>query len=160
MRERIRQFRCANMPPSAADYALAREHLDDKLYALFCSQHPRDIVHSAGTARWLLERGYDEPNLIVAALLHDVGKGHQRRFDRVAWVLAEVTRTAGMAPKANSRFEVRRAMARSAQHSETGATLMREAGAPGRAIELARAHHDVFPTDPVLALLQQADAAN
>lgn len=160
MRQRIRQFLAAKVRPSDSDYALARGVLDDKLYALFCTQHPRDIVHSARTARWLLERGHDDSSLLIAALLHDVGKGPQRRRDRVAWVLAQSAGLSRRAPNAGSRWEMRRALERSASHSKTSAELMREAGAPERAVELTQSHHDASPTDPVLALLQQADAAN
>ena len=160
MRDRVRQFIEAGVQPRDEDFALAREWLAPELLALFSAQHPRDIVHAVRTARWLLERNYAEPDLIVAALLHDVGKGRQRRLDRVAWVLAGSTRLGSIAASERSRLEVRRAMARSRSHAWTGAELVRAAGTPEGAVRLVRLHHRAPAGDPVLALLQQADAAS
>jgi putative nucleotidyltransferase with HDIG domain len=160
MRERVRQFRDAGRQPTDADYALAREHLSPALVELFRAQHPRDIVHSAGTARWLLERGHTDPDLIAAALLHDLGKGHQRRMDRVLYVIASNLRLARILGAAESRFALRQAVFRSASHSESGAEMLMRSGAPDRVVDLARLHHVPPGRDPVLALLQQADAAN
>ncbi|MGE5595181.1 MAG: HD domain-containing protein [Hyphomicrobiales bacterium] len=160
MRDRIRQFRDAGRPPTVDDYAIAAPYLDGPLLELFRAQHPRDIVHSAATARWLLDRGYDDPDLIAAALLHDIGKGHQRRFDRVAYVVAGKLRVASLLGSPGSRFEVRRAIARSLAHSERGVALLRAAGASERVVDLTARHHRPPGDDRVLALLQQADAAS
>jgi hypothetical protein len=160
MRQRFRQFREAGRKPSEADVALAGSHLLEPLLGLFLGQHPRDIVHAAATARWLIERGHDDPDLIAAALLHDVGKGHQRRADRVVYVVAARLRLANLIAAPRSRFETRRAVARSLSHSETSAELLMLAGASGRVVELTRGHHSPPGPDTMLALLQQADAAN
>lgn len=160
IRHRIRQFREAALAPSPDDLALAGAHLDGELLRLFQTQHPRDIRHSARTARWLLERGHSGRDIILAALLHDVGKGAQRRRDRVAHVLGGVTGIGNRLADPRSRFEVRRAVYRSLQHSEAGSRLVAEAGAPARVTALTRLHHAPAAGDPVLALLQQADAAN
>ena len=160
MRDRVRQFFEAGIQPRDEDFALAREWLTTPLLELFSTQHPRDVVHAVRTARWLLERNHAEPGLIVAALLHDVGKGRQRRLDRVAWVLAESARLGSIAASEPSRLEVRRAMARSRSHAWTSAELMRAVGAAEEAVRLVRFHHRPPAGDPVLALLQQADAAS
>jgi putative nucleotidyltransferase with HDIG domain len=157
---RITQFARAGAPPTPADFAVAKQHLPPSLFELFKSQHPRDIVHSAHTALWLLERGHQDPDLIAAALLHDIGKGPQRRLDRTAWVLAHAAHVEEVFAKPGSRFEIRRALARSAAHSERGAELLVSAGASERVVALTRAHHSPPAGDPVLALLQQADAQN
>jgi hypothetical protein len=158
--DRIRQFRHAGGHPVEADYALARDWLSPPLVELFEGQHPRDIVHSANTARWLLERGHDDPDLVAAALVHDVGKGEQRRLDRTVYVLACHARCAHALGATSSRFEVRRAVARTLAHSETGAFALEVAGASGRVVELTLRHHESAGDDPMLALLQEADAAN
>ncbi len=160
IRERIRQFREATIAPGDEDFALARAWLDGRLLELFEAQHPRDIVHAAATARWLLVRGHDDPELIQAALLHDIGKGHQRRVDRVVYVIADGLRVSGLLANPRSRFELRRAVARSRTHSASGAAMLREAGASERVIELTARHHEPPRGDGVLALLQQADAAS
>lgn len=159
IRDRIRQLRDASVEPCEADFELAAQWLDGVLLGLFEAQHPRDVVHTAATARWLLERGHDEPALIQAALLHDIGKGQQRRRDRVAYVVATNLGLVQRVANRGSRLELRRAIARSLEHSATGADMLRAAGAPARVIELTERHHASSAGDPVLALLQQADAA-
>lgn len=159
MLHRVRQVREASVPPSADDLALAREVLAGDLLALFHGQEPRDQRHSANTARWLLERGHgDDHDLLVAALLHDAGKGAQRTRDRVVHVLTEWLPEALVAEQ-DSRFDVRRALARSRAHSELGAGLLVAAGASPRVVELTRLHHRPAGRDAMLALLQRADAA-
>ncbi|MBI5946623.1 MAG: HD domain-containing protein [Chloroflexi bacterium] len=160
MWHRARQFFEAGKQPAEADIQLARERLAPDLLQIFLGQHPRDVVHSAGTARWLLERGHDDPDLIRAALLHDVAKGHQRRADRVAYVLAAAINTERGLAAEGSRFEVRRAAARSLVHSEAGALLLRDLGAPPRVVDLTLRHHAPPRGDAMLVLLQEADSAN
>ncbi len=160
MLRRVRQFRDASIPPSPDDLALARQWLSPPLLALFAEQHPRDIVHATNTARWLLARGHQGSDLIVAALLHDVGKGQQRRRDRVAVVAAEWVGLGRRLASPSSRIEMRRAAHRTAVHTRIGAERLRTAGAPTRVVELVRRHHAKAGDDGMLALLQQADAAN
>jgi putative nucleotidyltransferase with HDIG domain len=160
MLRRVRQFRDASIAPSIDDFALAREWLSLPLLALFERQHPRDVVHTANTARWLLARGHRDSNLIAAALLHDAGKGQQRRRDRVAVVVAQWVRLQRIAASPSSRIEMRRAAYRSIVHSAVGADHLRTAGAPGHVVELVRKHHAKAGDDGMLALLQQADAAS
>jgi hypothetical protein len=160
VRHRLRQFATAGRLPSEADHALAREVLSGPLLALFERQHPREIVHTAATARWLIERGHTDSDLIVAALLHDVAKGEQRRLDRVAFVLASRAGAAAVLARRDSRFAVRRAVARSQRHAAESARAMAAAGASPRATALTRRHHAPAGADVMLALLQQADAAS
>ena len=160
MLHRVRQVREASVPPSVDDLALARECLAGDLLALFSAQEPRDQRHSAGTARWLIERGHDAGHdLLVAALLHDAGKGSQRTRDRIAHVLTDWLAAGPVVAAEASRFEMRRALARSRVHSELGAQLLVNAGASPRVIELTRLHHRPPGGDAMLALLQRADAA-
>lgn len=159
MLHRVRQVREASLLPSAAELALAREYLAGDLLALFAAQEPRDQRHSARTASWLLERGHDsDHDLLVAALLHDAGKGGQRTRDRVVHVITEWLPAPVVAGEA-SRFQMRRALARSRAHSDLGAELLTAAGASPRVAELTRLHHRPAGRDAMLALLQRADAA-
>lgn len=161
MHQRIRQFREATRRPTAGDDALGEAYLPAPLLALFRAQHPRDIVHSAATVRWLIERGHTEADLIAAALLHDIAKGDQRRGVRVLYVLLTpfdpLPRIVG---SQSSALAWRSAIWRSHTHSERGATMLAEAGATPRTIELALLHHTKGRGDGMLALLQEADAAN
>ncbi len=159
MLDRVRQVREASIGPDADDLALAREFLGGELLVVFDAQEPRDQRHSAGTARWLIEHGHaSDHDLLVAALLHDAGKGTQRTRDRVVHVLTEWLPEPLVAAEA-SRFEMRRALARSRAHSERGAELLVAAGASPRVVELTRLHHRPAGRDAMLALLQRADAA-
>ena len=158
--QRLRQYREASRKPDPADFDLARQFLEERLFSLFAAQSPRDVVHSAATARWLRERGQDDHDLLVAALLHDIGKGEQRRWDRVGYVLAQEGRVAGLVGARGSRIAFRRAVARSVAHSELSAALMAAAGASARAVELARLHHAAPAGDSARRLLQRADAAS
>ena len=159
MLDRVRQVREASIGPDAADLALAREFLAGDLLALFGAQEPRDQRHSASTTRWLIEHGHaSDHDLLVAALLHDAGKGAQRTRDRIVHVLTEWLPEPIVAAEA-SRFEMRRALARSRTHSERGAELLVAAGASPRVVELTRLHHRPAGQDAMLALLQRADAA-
>ena len=161
MRQRIRQFRDASRPPSSADLTFADAHLPAALLALFRAQHPRDIVHSAATARWLIERRHNDSDLLAAALLHDIAKGDQRRADRVLYVLlAPFDPLPRIVGSQSSALAWRSAIWRSHTHSERGATMLAEAGATPRTVELALLHHTKGRGDGMLALLQEADAAN
>lgn len=158
--DRIRQFRETGIPPCDADFELGRARLTPPLFELFAAQHPRDVVHSANTARWLLDRGHDDPDLVAAALVHDIGKGHQRPMDRTIYVLAGHLGLARALAQERSHFELRRAVARTLTHSETGAEMLRRAGATERVVDLTARHHGPAAGDRMLALLQQADAAS
>lgn len=160
MLDRVRQFREASLGPSAEDLAVARDYLSPARLALFEGQAPRDQRHSAGTARWLLERGHDDDHdLLVAALLHDIGKGQQRTRDRVAHVVAGWFHVGALVAAEGSAIAMRAAIARSRTHSELGAEAMAAVRAPERAIELTRLHHRDPGANAMLALLQRADAA-
>lgn len=159
--DRVRQFREAGIPPSDADFALARRILaNGPLLELFLQQTPRDIRHAAATARWLLERGHDDRDLVMAALLHDVGKGDQRRRDRVMWVVAHRFRLDHLLARQESALAMRRALARTADHASAGARLVELAGAPERVVDLTAHHHLPPGADAMLSLLQAADAAS
>ena len=159
--DRIRQFREASIPPTEADFALARQVLGEgPLLDLFLRQTPRDTRHAAGTARWLIKRNYDDPLLLTAALLHDIGKGDQRRRDRVAWVVVQRFGLGAAASDSMSRFAMRRAMARTADHAAEGARMVAIAGGPERVVDLTARHHSGPGADAMLGLLQAADAAS
>lgn len=159
IRQRVRQFFEASRQPTEEDIAFAGSHLPPGLFEVFLGQHQRDILHSVNAARYLLAHDRAEPDLIAAALLHDIGKGHQRRADRVLFVLAQGTALSGRMAEPASRFEWRRAVARSLHHAEAGAALLESAGAAATIVELVRRHHAREGGDDMLTALQGADAA-
>jgi hypothetical protein len=73
---RGRQFWLAlRARPAAQDLEQARLILRRDLFALFTTMQPGEQVHSLHVLRQLLSQGEEHPDLLVAALLHDVGKG-------------------------------------------------------------------------------------
>jgi hypothetical protein len=125
--------------------------------------------HSLNVLRTLRERGYDHPSLMVAALLHDVGKSRAsfHLWDRVIVVLAKAivpdyVRRWGQAEPAGWR----RPFAVSIQHPKWSAELAEKAGADPLAVELISTHADRMDREPdtlaekLLAALQAADDAN
>jgi len=117
-------------------------------------------------ANQLNSHGITDPDVLVAGLLHDIGKsdGHtQVRFvDRVAKVLLKrvsaraLDRVAASYP--NGRFA---GLALTALHPELGADLAKSMGCSERTCWLIR-HHEAGSDlgDPDLARLQAADFAS
>ncbi len=70
--------------------ALAHRVLPPRAAVLFDAMPVADRRHGIDVAQRLLARGLDDPDLLAAALLHDVAKGHQMRlWHRVGGVLLE-----------------------------------------------------------------------
>src|SRR5512140_1672868 len=74
---------------SRVDYDLASCYLSPSQLALFRRMRRSEQLHSLNVLRTLQGRGYDDPHLMVAALLHDVGKSRAafHLWDRVVVVL-------------------------------------------------------------------------
>ncbi len=73
---------------SDADVAFAHERLSAAQARLFDAMEKRDRGHAVRVARRLLAGGRDEPDLLVAALLHDCAKGRVAVWLRACRVLA------------------------------------------------------------------------
>lgn len=70
---------------------------------LFAAMPIADRRHGLEVARRLLTAGFDDPELLSAALLHDAGKGHRMRlWHRVAAVLIEAVAPRMLARLASS----------------------------------------------------------
>ena len=103
--------------------------LNDGQRRLFSSMTTRDQQHCIDVYNALQERGYDDSDLLVAALLHDAGKGKIELWHRVAFVVLETT-----SPKLLDRVvrpgdstDWREALYRCRNHPELGAELAKEA---------------------------------
>lgn len=72
---RLGQFwRGLRARPAAEEMALARRVLGPEPLALFAAMPADAQQHSVNVLRTLWAAGYDQPDLAVAALLHDAGK--------------------------------------------------------------------------------------
>jgi len=154
--------------PAADDARLAAEHLPLALQPLFHTLSQAEQSHSVAVLRSLLQQGQRDPDLLAAALLHDVGKTRAplRLFDRVLVVLVQRFAPAVAdvwsegAPHGWSRpFVV------AAKHADWGGNILEQAGASPHLVAMVRRHHAPQPTrgteaDRLLAALQAADGSH
>ena len=117
-----------------------------------------DRRHGLDVVACLRSRSVTDPDLLVAGLLHDSGKGPGVHLaHRVAWSLGErygawVWRIAGVLPT------FRRALQQLRDHAARSAVLAERAGCSPRTVELIR--HQDEPGDEAGRLLHEADEAN
>ena len=152
---RARQF-FASLRPRVGDEERRRadDHLGNALFPLFQAMAPRDQRHCLDVFQALRSQGYDDRDLLTAALLHDAGKGDVHLWQRVAYVLLTATVPSLLgrlaAPGAHGW---RAGLAAIHHHDERGSRLVAAAGAPDAVVRLIRGE----PADPRLALLRAAD---
>ena len=126
---------------------------------LFDSMHVADRRHGLDVVTTLRRRGVSDPDVLLAGLLHDAGKGSSiGLWPRVAWSLGEAwgpraVSVAGRLPGFRHRLE------RLRDHAVISAQLAAEAGCSPRTVALIR--HQAAPRDPEYGeLLRLADEAN
>lgn len=126
--------------------------------ALFESMHRADQRHGLDVVAHLRESGHQDPELLLAALLHDCSKGHSVRLPhRVAWSLGErygerVHDLLAPLPGFRAAFD------RLRSHAEDSARLARQAGCSERTADLIR--NQAAPLDPDAGMaLRVADEA-
>ena len=168
---RVRQFIRAigaRIRPQGVNPALVNRYLPLAARSLFQAMPRYDQRHALGVLRTLQERGYDDRDLLAAALLHDVAKTADRAavlrlWHRVAVVLMQALRPS--LPDRIARNQPgswRQPFYVAQRHPELGARLALEAGCSPQTAELIRRHED-RPTgsdDPWLAALRAADEVN
>ena len=158
-RYRVRQFARGLRPSlSPAEIEVARVRLSPAEFALFLDAEARDRRHSFDLFVALQSAGVGELDL-VAALVHDVGKGRLRPWQRIAFVLLSAA-----VPRLGRRLEVehgaswRQALWRLRHHARLGAARLEAAGSDARVMELVRRHTEAPPSDdPALARFIEAD---
>ncbi len=143
-----------------ADRARVARCLSPEQQRLFYTMAPRDQRHALDVLHNLERQGHDDQALLAAALLHDVGKGAIRLWQRVAFVLLKAASPRLLERAASQDGSPwRRALWRSLHHAELGAALAEASGAPAETVRLVRMHGERATGDPLLALLQEADEA-
>ncbi len=126
--------------------------------ALFDTMHVADRRHGLDVVASLRAEGATDPDLLLAGLLHDAGKGDTGIWPRVVYSLGQHygTRISSVGRRLPG-FAA--ALERLRTHAETSAALALRAGCSARAADLIRYQDD--PRDPVAgAALRVADEAN
>jgi len=127
---------------------------------------PAEQVHAYQIFKRLETAGQTTPDLLMAALLHDVGKilVPLSIFDRVVIVLGKhLFRKAALRWAEGTPHGWRLPFVVAEQHAEWGAELANQAGASSLTVELIRRHYDRPVRNPdshtehLLAALQAAD---
>jgi hypothetical protein len=167
---RIRQFWNALFAhPRKVKTSELLPYLTPAQIALFRRMKPYEQVHALQVLEKLKEGGQADPDLLTAALLHDVGKvlSPLSIFDRVLIVLGR-----RFFPHRASRWggstgnRLLRPFVVAAQHPDWSAELAAQAGASSRAVNLIRRHqgptnqNPASHTERMLAALQAADDEN
>lgn len=147
----------------------AAQVLSPALYALYRRMGRSERQHSLRVLHELQTVGHDDPDLLVAALLHDVGKT-RARFGVPAKTLVVLVKA--IAPRyywrwgSGSARGWRRPFAVSVQHPAWGAEMVAEAGGSPRAVELIARHQEMLDGPPqtemdhLLVALQAVDDAS
>ena len=146
---------------------LPARYLSPEAQSLFEAMPSYDRQHALDVVRALQVEGYQDADLMAAALLHDAGKtvqqhGPLRLCHRVVVVLLRAVGPGLLEEVSEDRpgswrypFYVQRC------HAALGAELARGAGCSSRTVELIRRHEDTAGQldDPELIALQSADDA-
>jgi hypothetical protein len=126
--------------------------------AAFDAMHVADRRHGLDVVNALRRDGLQEPDVLLAGLLHDAGKGRTGVLPRVAYSLGQaygtwVWRVASILPGFAGAID------RLRDHPERSAAIAAAAGCSDRTVDLIR--HQDRPLDPQFGeLLRLADEAN
>jgi HD domain len=164
---RSRQFWNALLSPSKRVPSEALlPHLNSAQIVLFRRMQPAEQVHAYQIFKRLESTGQTTPDLLSAALLHDVGKilVPLSIFDRVVVVVGNYFfRKASRRWAEGTPHGLRLPFVVAEHHAEWGADLACQAGATQLVVELIRRHQDILNPNPesqtehLLAALQAAD---
>jgi len=150
-------------PLSAKERLEVARWLPASALPLFNSMSAADQRHSLRVCQGLQARGCTDPDLLAAALLHDVGKAQGRVpfWTRPAIVLGKLC-----APRLLSRLATypraglsrwRRSLGYAWWHAEIGAEMAAKAGLSERAALYIRTHHQ--PDGPAAELYTVDEAS-
>lgn len=167
---RIRQFKLALLPPRqvvATSDLMAI--LTPAQMVLFRQLQASEQWHAYRVMRALFEAGQRDPDLLTAALLHDIGKilSPLSPLDR-AWIVLVRRLSQGLAERLGqgNPAGLFRPLVVASQHAAWGADLALKVGASPLTVELIRRHEDADvpamdePVQTLLKHLREVDDAN
>ena len=170
---RVQQFLVSLWPGvTPEEQALVTARLPAPAVNLFVRMARRDQRHSLNVLHRVQYVAPDQPDLLAAALLHDVAKTAQpgrrlRLHHRVLVVLMEAARPGWVQRAACSNSDTwRYPFYLHLHHPALGARLAERAGCSPLTVELIRRHQEKLDhaprneTERLLALLQAADDAS
>ena len=139
--------------------------LSEREQALFDGYTCADQAHTIRVLHCLRDAGYNHPDLLAAALLHDIGKIRcpLSVWDRTVIVVGSAFFPRRTVAWGNGSLDSwRRPFVARAQHPQWGAEMAAAAGSRPAVIDLIRRHqdkHDLMDNenDRLLAQLQWAD---
>jgi putative nucleotidyltransferase with HDIG domain len=152
-------------PDPAVDAELRQLLGSEAQWRLLARLAPFDRAHHLCVYHTLFAAGQRDPDLLRAALLHDVGKadehGHVRAVHRAASVVLRRLAPAALRwLTARDRRGPLHGLYLARQHAALGAALARAAGVSERCCALIAHHEDEQALDdPALAALVAADEA-
>ncbi|MDX1414369.1 MAG: HD domain-containing protein [Candidatus Promineifilaceae bacterium] len=152
-----------------SDRTAVKTLLSENEWQLFEAFSPADRRHAYQVYATLMASGYDQNDLLVAGVLHDVGKTRVRltALERILVVLVGKLFPDKLAAWGKgSAAGWRRPFVAKQQHPQWGAQMVEEAGSSALVVNLVRRHQDPLPPNPIgleeqlLCLLQWADDQN
>jgi len=150
-------------PPTSEQLATAKSILTDSQMKLFSQMQASEQHHSLRVLREIQRQGETNPDLLVAALLHDVGKIRfpLRLWERVFIVLGKTFFSRRVEVWGQDKPQGwARPFVVAAQHPFWGGDLALEAGTTPQAVQLIRRHQEKTSQsteDHLLSVLQNAD---
>ena len=134
--------------PAESDLEEVKSFLSPTQFSLFSDLHPSEQSHSIGIYHQLLNSGVNHPDLLTAALLHDVGKNRYplHIWDRIIIVIGR-----GISPHRVDSWSQgdpdswKRPFVVSKKHAEWGAQMAADAGASQLTVKLINRHQEQLP---------------